>query len=85
MSAKKVDGSRRIGRRRKSWKYNIKEWRGQSLLSSLCIADDKSRWEMNAVEVFVAVPPTTLGRHGCQVVRSKISAGTSGTVSVSLS
>ena len=39
-----VDGSRRIGTPRKTWKDNIKGWVGQSMPSLLCIADDRSRW-----------------------------------------
>ena len=36
-----VDGWRRRGRPRKSWKDNIKQWTGQSMSSLLCIADDR--------------------------------------------
>ena len=38
-----MDGRRRRGRSRKSWKDNIKEWMGQSM-SLLHITDDRSRW-----------------------------------------
>ena len=37
------ESGRRRGKLRKSWKDNIKEWTGCSLLSLLRIADDRSR------------------------------------------
>ena len=37
-----VDGSRRRGRLRTSWKGNIKEWTGQSMSSLLRITDERS-------------------------------------------
>ena len=38
-----VDGSRRRGRPRKSWKDKIKEWIGQSMSSLLHITGDRER------------------------------------------
>ena len=54
-----VYGSRRRGVRGKSWKDNIKEWTGQSMSSSLRIADDRSRWAVITAEASIGVPPTT--------------------------
>ena len=51
-----VDDSRRRERPRKSWKYNVKEWTGQSISSMMRIADDKSRWEAVTADASVAVP-----------------------------
>ena len=59
-----VDGRRRRGRPRKSWKDNINEWTGQSLSSLLRIVDDRSRWAPIIAHASVGVPPTTPGRHG---------------------
>ena len=63
-----VDGGRRSGKPRKSWKDNIKEWTGQSMSSLLCIVDDKGRW---AVITSVGVPQRRLGVTGfdCLIVR----------------
>ena len=52
-----MDGSRRRGRPRKSWKSNIKEWTGQSMSSLLRIADDISRWAAITVDASVGVAP----------------------------
>ena len=60
--------SRRRGRPRRSWRYNIKEWIGQSLLSLLRIADDICRWATITAEASVGVNPTTPGRHRSQLV-----------------
>ena len=51
-----VDGNRRRGRPRKSWKDNFKEWTDQSMLSLLCIADDRGRWALIAPDASVIVP-----------------------------
>ena len=40
---RRVDGSRRRGIPRKSWKDNIKEWTGQSMSSLLRIAADRGQ------------------------------------------
>ena len=50
-----VDGSLRRGGLHKSWRDNIKEWTGQSMLSLLCIAD-RNRWVTSAAEASVGVP-----------------------------
>ena len=56
-----MDGSRRRGRPRKSWKDNIKEWTGQSKSSLLCVAEDRRRWAATAAEASVGVPERRLG------------------------
>ena len=48
-----VDARRHRGRPRRSWKDNIKEWTGQSLLH---IADDRSQWAFVTAEVSVEYP-----------------------------
>ena len=53
-----VDGNRRRGRSRKSWKDSIKEWTGQSMLSLLRIADDSHR-----SRCICRSTPTTPGCH----------------------
>ena len=51
-----VDGSRRRGRPRRSWKDNTKEWTGQSMSSLLRIADERVRWAVIAADTSVGVP-----------------------------
>ena len=53
-----VDSSRRRGRPRprKSWKYNINEWTGQSMSSVLRIADNRGRWRVATTDASVGVP-----------------------------
>ena len=51
-----VDDRRCRGRPRKSWKDNIKKWTGQSLLSLLRIAHDRSRWAVITAKTYVGVP-----------------------------
>ena len=53
-----------LGRPRKSWKDNIKEWTIQSMSSLLRVAEDRRRWAAVTQEASVGVPPTTPGRHG---------------------
>ena len=48
-----IDSSSRLGRRRKSWRGNIIEWTGKSLLSLLHIADNRSRWATITAETSV--------------------------------
>ena len=48
-----VDGKRRRGRPRKSWKDNIKEWPGQSMSSLLRVAENRRRWAAVTAEVSV--------------------------------
>ena len=63
-----VDDSRRWGRPSKSWRYNIREWTGQSLLSKLRIADDRiwmnEWWATIAAKASIGVPQTSPERHG---------------------
>ena len=56
-----VDGSRRREKPRKSWKNNIKEWTGQSMLSLLVIADDSSRWAVITANTSAGVPQRRQG------------------------
>ena len=57
-----VDGSRRRGRPRKSWKDDIEEWTGQSMSSLLHMMDDRGR-SVIATDASVA-QKTTPQRHG---------------------
>jgi len=59
-----VNGGRRRGRPRKSWKDNIKEWTGQSMSSLLRVAEDRDRWATIAAEASVGVPQRRLGVMG---------------------
>ena len=51
-----MDGIRRRGKPRKSWKDNINEWTAQSMLSLLRITDDRGRWAVIAADATVGVP-----------------------------
>ena len=59
-----VDGRRRRGRSRKSWKDNIKEWTGQSMSRLLGVAEDRRRWAAITAEASVRVPQRRLGITG---------------------
>jgi hypothetical protein len=59
-----VDGKRRRGRPRKSWRDNIKEWTGQSMSSLLRVAEDRRRWAAVTAEASVGVPQRRLGVTG---------------------
>ena len=51
-----MDGRRRRGRPRKSWKDNIEEWTGQSMSSLLYVAADRRRWATITAEASVGYP-----------------------------
>ena len=40
-----VKGARRIGRKKKRWEDNIKEWAGMGFGDSLRAADDREGWK----------------------------------------
>ena len=42
-----VKGKRKIGREKKRWEDNIKEWTGMDFASSTRAADNRSRWNGN--------------------------------------
>ena len=52
------------GRPRKSWKDNIKEWTGRSMLSLLYIANDGGHWGVITADASVGVPQQRLGVTG---------------------
>ena len=61
-----VDGSRRTGRPRHSWKDNNKEWSCQSMSSLLHIADGREVDGQSSH--LLEYPRMTPGRHGYQLV-----------------
>ena len=63
-----VDGCRRRGRPRKSWKDNIKEWTGWSMSSWLHITDDRGRWAVISADAYAGVPQRRLDVTGISSV-----------------
>ena len=59
-----LDGRRRRGGPRKSWKDNIKDWTDQAMSPLLCVAEDRRRWAAVTAEAAVGIPKQRLGVAG---------------------